>query len=79
MTEQHSHDAERRTSGALTPRNVIIAVLVVLAIVFIVENHNSVHIRLIAPSVSMPLWLALLAMFVIGGLAGLLVSRRRRP
>lgn len=57
-------------------RIIVAAVLTVLAIVFFIENRQTVRIRLIVPVVSMPVWLALAAMFVIGGLCGLLVAHR---
>lgn len=53
-------------------------VLALLAVVFIFENTDDVEIRVLVPLVTMPLWLALLAMFVIGALCGGLFFRRRR-
>lgn len=52
-------------------------VLTALAIVFIFENTDQVEIRLLVPLVTMPLYLALLAMFVIGALCGGLFFRWR--
>ncbi|GGZ32860.1 hypothetical protein GCM10010387_28700 [Streptomyces inusitatus] len=51
--------------------------LAVLAVVFIFENTREVKIRLLIPEVTMPLYLALLAMFVIGALCGAYFFRRR--
>ncbi|WP_395577196.1 LapA family protein [Streptomyces sp. BK79] len=45
----------------------------------IVENNRQIRIRLLVPVVTMPLYLALLIMFGIGGACGaLLVSNRSR-
>ncbi|MCX4548039.1 lipopolysaccharide assembly protein LapA domain-containing protein [Streptomyces sp. NBC_01387] len=54
-------------------------VLAALAIVLIAENTREVKIRLVVPVVTMPLYAALLIMFVIGLLCGaLLVYNRNR-
>jgi uncharacterized integral membrane protein len=55
-------------------------VLAALAIVLIAENTRDVRIRLIVPVVTMPLYAALLVMFVLGALCGALLryTRRRR-
>ncbi|MEO6956894.1 MAG: hypothetical protein ABI137_09165 [Antricoccus sp.] len=53
--------------------------MAILAIVFIAENHQKVRIRVIVPLVSIPVWAALAAMFIIGGVCGLLIVRRRSP
>ncbi|MEE4540623.1 lipopolysaccharide assembly protein LapA domain-containing protein [Streptomyces sp. V4-01] len=64
----------------LTTTRVLVLVLVVLAVVLIAENTQHVKIRLIVPVVTMPLYAALLIMFVLGLLSGalLLYGRRRR-
>ncbi|MCM2386930.1 lipopolysaccharide assembly protein LapA domain-containing protein [Streptomyces albipurpureus] len=61
----------------LTPARIAVGVLTILAIVFIFENTREVRIRLLIPEVTMPLYLALLAMFVIGALCGGYFFRRR--
>ncbi|KUL75741.1 MULTISPECIES: lipopolysaccharide assembly protein LapA domain-containing protein [unclassified Streptomyces] len=66
-------------AGALTARRIVALVLVALALVFIFENTDETEIRLLIPVVTMPLWVALLGMGVIGALIGaLLLARRRR-
>lgn len=60
-----------------TPGRIAVTVLAVLAIVFIFENTREVKIRLLIPEVTMPLYLALLAMFVVGALCGGYFFRRR--
>lgn len=50
--------------------------LVVLAAVFIAENRYSTTIELFWLKVTAPLWLILLAVFVVGFVAGRLSGRR---
>ena len=64
-------------SKGIPPRYVVAGVLVVLAIIFIAENHQKVRIRLIGPVVEMRLWLALTVLFIVGGICGYLLARRR--
>lgn len=67
--------------GGATPRQVALWVLVLLSGVFIAENTGRTKIRLLIPEITMPLWLALLGVGVvgafIGALAMALVLRRR--
>lgn len=72
---EKSPDQARRHK--VTPRQVIAGVLIVLAVIFIVENREPVEIRLIVPVTSMPLWAALTGLFVVGCVVGWLVARRR--
>ncbi|GAB3919057.1 hypothetical protein GCM10011575_29310 [Microlunatus endophyticus] len=65
-----------RTGPRVTPRQVIAGVLIVLAVIFIIENRERVEIRLIVPLVSMPLWAVMTVLFVMGGVAGWLLARR---
>ncbi|MFJ8148152.1 LapA family protein [Streptomyces sp. NPDC096048] len=61
------------------PSRWLALVLVAVAVVLIVENNRQIRIRLLVPVVTMPLYLALLIMFGLGGVCGaLLVSNRRR-
>ncbi|GLF99826.1 LapA family protein [Streptomyces yaizuensis] len=60
-----------------TPGRIAFTVLAVLAIVFIFENTERVEIRVLIPVVTMPLYLALLAMFVVGALCGGYLFRRK--
>ncbi|MEV4945597.1 LapA family protein [Streptomyces sp. NPDC053755] len=61
----------------LTPSRITMLVLAALAIVLIAENTRDVPIRLVIPVVTMPLYLALLIMFILGGLCGALLVRGR--
>lgn len=62
----------------VTPSRIVVAVLAVLGLIFIFENTRQVKIRLIFPEVTMPLWLALLAMTLIGGVCGAYFFRRKK-
>lgn len=62
----------------ITPGQWGALVLTVLAIIFIIANHHRVSIDFVLFTITSPLWLILLAMFVIGWIAGALISRRRR-
>ena len=68
----------RRCARAADAHRVAVAVLAVLALIFIFENTRSTKIRLLIPEVTMPLWMALLATAVIGALCGAYFMRRRR-
>ncbi|TXS48637.1 DUF1049 domain-containing protein [Streptomyces sp. uw30] len=65
-------------AGAMTPGRITMLVLAVLALIFIFENTDETEIRLLIPLVTIPLWLALLAMALIGALFGAYFMRRRR-
>jgi uncharacterized integral membrane protein len=61
----------------MTPRRVAALVVAALLLVFVFENTQHTRIRLLVPLVTMPLWLALLGMGVIGALCGALMTSRR--
>lgn len=66
----------RRSTGSLmTPGRITVLALAVLALIFIFENTRDVKIRLLIPEVTVPLWMALLGTFIIGGLCGLYLRR----
>ncbi|MCQ4208444.1 MULTISPECIES: LapA family protein [Streptomyces] len=66
-------------SSAFTPARIAVLALAVLAVIFIFENTRQVKIRLLIPEVTMPLYLALAAVFIIGGICGgYFVARRRK-
>lgn len=66
-----------KKSPALNSSRIVMLVLAAVAIVLIAENTREIRIRLLVPVVSMPLYLALLIMFVLGGLCGALLLRSR--
>lgn len=67
-----------RMAGKFTPGRIAMLVLAVLVIVFIFENTQEVKIRLLIPEVSMPMYLALAAVAVIGAACGGYFATRRR-
>jgi uncharacterized integral membrane protein len=85
MSQEDTPEPSGRTDGqkrakrgsALTPSRITMLVLAALAIVLIAENTREIRIRLLIPVVTMPLYLALLIMFVLGGLCGALLLRSR--
>ncbi|MCX5386567.1 LapA family protein [Streptomyces sp. NBC_00083] len=73
-----SSSTQGRAGGVVTPARIAVLVLAVLALVFIFENTRRVKIRLLIPEVTMPLYLALLAVFVVGLCCGYFLRRRNR-
>ncbi|MEU8675024.1 LapA family protein [Streptomyces sp. NPDC048560] len=63
--------------GRFTPTRIAVLAVAVLAVVFICVNTEDVTIRLWIPEVTMPLWLALLGVFLAGAICGGYVFRRR--
>jgi uncharacterized integral membrane protein len=61
------------------PAKLIVAVvLLAIALTFILQNRDTIDIRLAVVTVSAPLWAALVCMLVLGGLVVLLLVRRRK-
>ncbi|MFE7136032.1 lipopolysaccharide assembly protein LapA domain-containing protein [Streptomyces sp. NPDC057638] len=71
-------DRGGRVREWFTPARTVGLVLAALAVVLIVENTREIEIRLIVPVVTMPLYLALLLMFLLGVVCGGLYFRRSR-
>ncbi|MFE7326899.1 DUF1049 domain-containing protein [Streptomyces sp. NPDC057565] len=63
--------------GPFSPSRIVVLVIAVLSIVFIAENTGEVTIRLLIPLVTLPLYVALIAMFVAGMVCGGYLFRRR--
>jgi uncharacterized integral membrane protein len=59
----------------LHPRLVVGVVLVVVALVFVVENGRETKIRFIVPQVTAPLWIGLSVAALLGAVAGGLIAR----
>ncbi|MCX3063353.1 LapA family protein [Streptomyces beihaiensis] len=65
--------------GPFTPGRIAMILLAVLVLVFVFENTREVKIRLLIPEVTMPLYLALGGVAVIGAACGAyFMSRRNR-
>lgn len=69
--------AERNRRYPFSPRQTIGLVLLVLAVIFILENRRSTTIRFLIPNVTAPLWVALLGSVLVGIVAGALLARDR--
>jgi uncharacterized integral membrane protein len=61
----------------LDTRTTIALVLIGLVLIFVFENSKHVSIRFLAPTASVPLWIALLLPLAIGVGIGLLIGQRR--
>lgn len=78
MPDTSPRRAPKTTAGkGANTRWIVGGVLLVLAVIFILENRDPVGIRLLIPLVVMPQWAALTLTLVIGFVVGMLVSRRR--
>ncbi|MGW8884986.1 LapA family protein [Streptomyces sp. NPDC055749] len=77
MSPKDVSSGGRTAQGLLTPARIAVVAVAVLAIVFICVNTADVTIRLWIPEVTMPLWLALVGVFLAGGVCGGYVFRRR--
>jgi uncharacterized integral membrane protein len=56
---------------------VVAIILVVLGIIFVVENTRKTKIRFIGPEVRVQVWVALVISLAVGVLIGWLLERRR--
>lgn len=54
----------------ITPKMVIIAVLAVLAVVFVFQNTDSAKLKVIFFTITMPRWIAFVVLLVIGAVIG---------
>ncbi|MFE4454268.1 DUF1049 domain-containing protein [Streptomyces sp. NPDC056796] len=70
-------DVASGNTSAFGPARIVVTLLAVLTIVFICVNTADVTIRVIIPKVTMPLWAALLGVFLAGALCGAYLFRRR--
>lgn len=61
----------------ITPKMILAALLIILAVWFVLANRDSARVQLFVTSVGAPLWLVLLVTFLAGGLVGWLLGRRR--
>lgn len=82
MSPSNRPSAEAPADGGrralITPKTVLIAVIVVAAAWFVIANHQSARMHLWVTSVSAPLWLVLLCTLAVGWAAGWLMRSRRR-
>lgn len=74
-----SDNPARPKSGGfkVTPKMILAAVIIVLAVWFVLANRDSAEIYLFVVSVQAPLWLVLAITFLAGMLTGWLLGRRK--
>lgn len=60
------------------PRQIVAFVVVVLVVVFIVQNRDEVKVNLFTATLTAPLWLLLTIMTVVGVVVGILLGWRRK-
>jgi uncharacterized integral membrane protein len=76
---QHQPAHEPESKLRFSVGQIIGAILLILLIIFIVENSHNVGIRIIAgPEVHPPVWVAILIAAVLGGLISVLLRYQRR-
>ncbi|MFD4459598.1 hypothetical protein [Nocardia sp. NPDC058480] len=67
---------KRSLLSRVSPTQWLAIGLSIVAIVFVVENRGKVSIEFLLISVRSPMWLILLAMFLVGWVTGVLTTRR---
>ncbi|MEU6235655.1 LapA family protein [Kitasatospora sp. NPDC047058] len=72
-----SSGSKRSEIGGIPTRYIGIGVLVVLAVWFLFANLDKVKIQFWVFTVTAPLWIALMATLVAGGVLGWLLKGRR--
>jgi uncharacterized integral membrane protein len=70
--------AHRNPVAAVPARIWIALVLVVLAVVFVLQNRKDVRMEVLFTSIISPLWVTLLGSVAVGIVIGVLASRRTR-
>jgi uncharacterized integral membrane protein len=70
--------ADRRPGVPFSARQLAGVGLLVVAVIFILQNRRSTTIRFLIPEVTAPLWVALLVSVLLGVLAGGLLARKSR-
>jgi uncharacterized integral membrane protein len=78
MTDQAaSPPQQKKGRGGFVARHLLAFVILVVAVVFVVENTHRVRIRALVPWVTIPLWEALVVTIVAGMVILALIQRRR--
>lgn len=67
-----------RNRFPLTARQVAGIVLVVVAMIFILQNRRRTTVRFLIPELMTPLWVALFVSVLVGLIAGVLLAYRRK-
>ncbi|NEW37484.1 DUF1049 domain-containing protein [Nocardia cyriacigeorgica] len=69
---------KRSLLGRVSPTQWVALVLTILAVIFILQNRTKVSIEILAVTITSPMWVVLLLVFIVGWVAGVLTMRRRR-
>ncbi|MFC9245598.1 lipopolysaccharide assembly protein LapA domain-containing protein [Streptomyces sp. NPDC057136] len=77
MSPKDVSSGGKTAKNMLTPGRIAVLVVAALAIAFICVNTEEITIRLWIPEVTMPLWVALVGVFLAGAVCGGYVFRRR--
>lgn len=72
-------DQRRGTTGVLTPQRIVAAILLVLALTFVLQNRDDVTLQFIGFQVTATLWFASLALLLSGVLIGVLWTSHQKP
>ena len=72
------HEPNKGLRAKIKPKHIGVAVVVILLVIFMLENLRRVPIRFIGPQVHAPLFLALLVSAALGALLVLVVQRVRK-
>jgi uncharacterized integral membrane protein len=68
----------KRAGVTVSPKMIVVAVIIVAAVWFALVNRASTRIHLWIPSVTAPMWLVLTITFAGGLLTGMLLKRGRK-
>ncbi len=68
--------SNHRSGLPFTARQIAGGVLLLVAVVFVLQNRRSTTVRFLIPEVTAPLWVALLVSVLLGILAGGLLARK---
>ncbi len=68
--------SKNRSRLPFTGRQIAGGVLLLVAVVFVLQNQRSTTVRFLIPEVTAPLWVALFVSVLLGVLAGGLLARK---
>jgi lipopolysaccharide assembly protein A len=78
MRDRDDVEGGGRRGVTVGPRQVVAVVILVLALIFLVQNTEEARIEVLWADVDAPLWVALLVAFAAGLVVGGLMARTRR-
>lgn len=68
--------SKHRSGLPFTARQIAGGALLLVAVVFVLQNRRSTTVRFLIPEVTAPLWVALFFSVLLGVLAGGLLARK---